>query len=154
MLVPSSTPSCATNAHGKPLDRQDSHSVPLADDLPVRAHEHGQAIIATVHRDLESRAALVFGLPTSTTRQTGRTPHSGFLPEGPSRETTGALFETWPDGMGVSGGWREDLDGGDAAPRDGGAAVPDGGRRPDRGMPPLGGVRSGRPARRPRPAPK
>lgn len=46
--------------------------------------------------------------PTFATWLTGRTLHTGFLSEKPSKDTTGALFESWPDGMGVSGGWRED----------------------------------------------
>jgi hypothetical protein len=46
--------------------------------------------------------------PNFTTWFTGRALHRGFLSETPSKDTTGALFESWPDGMGVSGGWRED----------------------------------------------
>jgi hypothetical protein len=46
--------------------------------------------------------------PTLATWFTGRALHRGFLSETPSKDTTGALFESWPDGMGVSGGWRED----------------------------------------------
>ena len=46
--------------------------------------------------------------PTLATWFTGRALHRGFLSDEPSKDTTGALFETWPDGMGVSGGWRQD----------------------------------------------
>jgi len=46
--------------------------------------------------------------PNFTTWFTGRALHRGFLSETPSQDTTGALFETWADGKGVSGGWRED----------------------------------------------
>src|SRR5215210_2180133 len=52
--------------------------------------------------------------PTFGTWFTGRALHRGFLSETPSKDTTGALFETWPDGMGVSGGWREDPESGGA----------------------------------------
>ena len=52
--------------------------------------------------------------PNFTTWFTGRALHRGFLSEKPSRDTTGALFETTPDGLGVSGGWREDPDSGGA----------------------------------------
>lgn len=50
--------------------------------------------------------------PTVATWFTGRALHRGFLSEKPSKDTTGALFESWPDGMGVSGGWRADPDSG------------------------------------------
>src|SRR5215203_2069610 len=50
--------------------------------------------------------------PTFGTWFTGRALHRGFLSDKPSRDTTGALFETTPDGMAVSGGWREDPDSG------------------------------------------
>ena len=52
--------------------------------------------------------------PTLATWFTGRALHRGFLSETPSEDTTGALFESWPDGMGVSGGWREDPESGGA----------------------------------------
>jgi len=52
--------------------------------------------------------------PNFTTWFTGRALHRGFLSDTPSRDTTGALFETAPDGMGVSGGWREDPESGGA----------------------------------------
>jgi NAD(P)-dependent dehydrogenase (short-subunit alcohol dehydrogenase family) len=52
--------------------------------------------------------------PNLATWLTGRALHRGFLSETPSEDTTGALFETRPDGMGVSGGWREDSDSGGA----------------------------------------
>ncbi len=53
--------------------------------------------------------------PNFTTWFTGRALHRGFLSEKPSKDTTGALFESWPDGMGVSGGWREDPNSGGAS---------------------------------------
>lgn len=52
--------------------------------------------------------------PTFATWLTGRTLHTGFLSETPSTDTSGALFESWPDGMGVTGGWRERPDSGGA----------------------------------------
>jgi NAD(P)-dependent dehydrogenase (short-subunit alcohol dehydrogenase family) len=45
--------------------------------------------------------------PGFTTWLTGRTLHRGFLAEEPSGDTTGALFESFDDGMAVDGGWRE-----------------------------------------------
>ncbi|MDO9706804.1 SDR family oxidoreductase [Paracraurococcus lichenis] len=50
--------------------------------------------------------------PTFSTWMTGRTLHAGFLSETPSADTSGALFESWPDGMGVTGGWRENPESG------------------------------------------
>ncbi|MCB4824101.1 SDR family oxidoreductase [Roseicella aerolata] len=45
--------------------------------------------------------------PTFATWMTGRTLHTGFLSGTPSADTPGALFEGRPDGLGVTGGWRE-----------------------------------------------
>ncbi len=53
--------------------------------------------------------------PNFTTWFSGRALHRGFLAETPSKDTTGALFESWPDGMGVSGGWRADPESGGAS---------------------------------------
>ena len=52
--------------------------------------------------------------PNFTTWFSGRALHRGFLSDTPSKDTTGALFESWPDGMGVSGGWRADPESGGA----------------------------------------
>ncbi|HEY0418609.1 MAG TPA: SDR family oxidoreductase [Acetobacteraceae bacterium] len=53
--------------------------------------------------------------PGFTTWMTGRMLHTGFLSDKPSTDTSGALFESWPDGMGVTGGWRERPESGGAA---------------------------------------
>ncbi|TCZ54980.1 SDR family oxidoreductase [Roseicella aquatilis] len=52
--------------------------------------------------------------PTLATWMTGRTLHTGFLSETPGTDTSGALFESWPDGLGVTGGWREKAESGGA----------------------------------------
>ncbi len=87
------------------------------------AEEVAEAVVGLVERP---RAEVIVGgfgkiaaaqgqlAPTLATWFTGRTLHTGFLSEKPSRDTTGALFESWPDGMGVSGGWREDPESGGA----------------------------------------
>ena len=54
--------------------------------------------------------------PTFTTWFAGRALHSGFLSEGPSGDTPGALFEPIRDGRGVTGDWRAD-------PKSGGAPL-------------------------------
>src|SRR3954451_13745043 len=53
--------------------------------------------------------------PGFTTWMTGRMLHTGFLSDNPSTDTSGALFESWPDGMGMTGGWRERPESGGAA---------------------------------------
>ncbi|MFC7736412.1 SDR family oxidoreductase [Roseomonas sp. GCM10028921] len=52
--------------------------------------------------------------PGLTTWMTGRMLHTGFLSSGPSEDTTGALFDTYPDGRGVTGGWRQNPESGGA----------------------------------------
>jgi NADP-dependent 3-hydroxy acid dehydrogenase YdfG len=72
---------------------------------------HAEAIVGGFGKMAAAQELLA---PNFTTWFTGRALHRGFLSEKPSRDTTGALFETTPDGLGVSGGWREDPDSGGA----------------------------------------
>ena len=87
------------------------------------AEEVAETVVSLVERPRAEAIVGGFGkiaaaqellAPTFATWFTGRALHKGFLSEQPSRDTTGALFESRPDGMGVSGGWREDPESGGA----------------------------------------
>jgi len=68
-------------------------------------HPRAEAIVGGFGKISAAQELLA---PNFTTWFSGRALHRGFLSDTPSKDTTGALFESWPDGMGVSGGWRED----------------------------------------------